>query len=121
MLKQITVLFLIAAISLQSFNKAVIYIGYAGNTAAFSRNCENKSQPVMHCNGKCQMMKKMHEQEKKDSQAPTRKLTVEDAISSKSWFFCTIRCACQEKPSHQLFIVRTAPGITRSHFHPPLV
>ena len=43
MLKQITVLFLIAAISLQSFNKAVIYIGYAGNTAAFSRNCENKS------------------------------------------------------------------------------
>ena len=85
MFKQITAGILLVAISLQILNRAVIYIDYYTNTAAFAKNCVNKARPMMHCNGKCQMMKKLQEQEKKDSQAPERRSFNDEIISSKSF------------------------------------
>ncbi|KEQ28253.1 hypothetical protein N180_01060 [Pedobacter antarcticus 4BY] len=43
---------------------------YYINTAKYANNCENKSRPKMHCQGKCQMMKKLidaEENEKKEA------------------------------------------------------
>ena len=48
-------------------------IGPYLNTAVFAKNCENKAKPALHCNGKCQMMKKMQETEKREQQLPERK------------------------------------------------
>lgn len=42
----------------------------------------------MHCNGKCQMMKKLKQEEKKDQQNPERKSENKNeiALSSRSFF-----------------------------------
>ena len=49
-------------------------VEYYANTSAFAKNCENKAKPAMHCNGKCQMMKKIKAAESKEQQMPERKM-----------------------------------------------
>ena len=71
----------------QTFSKSFIVADYYMNTGAFAKNCVNKAKPKMHCNGKCQMMKKLKEQEKKEEQVPERKAELKiDVLSSKSFF-----------------------------------
>lgn len=73
MLKQFAVIFLFAAFAVQTFNKAIVVFNYYTNTAAFAKNCENKARPMLHCNGRCQMMKKLKQEENKDKQNPERR------------------------------------------------
>jgi hypothetical protein len=40
------------------FSSQFIRLDYLLNRASFVKNCENKARPALHCNGKCQMMKK---------------------------------------------------------------
>lgn len=44
--------------------RTVILLDYYANTTAYARDCVNKAKPTMHCNGKCQVMKKLEQQEK---------------------------------------------------------
>lgn len=62
-----------AAFAVQTFERAVIVINYYTNTASFAKNCENKAKPMLHCNGRCQMLKKLKQEENKDKQNPERK------------------------------------------------
>jgi hypothetical protein len=73
MFKQLTAIFLMLAFAVQTFNRAVIVVDYYANTAAYAKNCINKARPAMHCNGKCQVMKKIQEEEKKDQENAERK------------------------------------------------
>ena len=61
------------AFLIQTFSKPFIIADYYANTADYAKNCINKLIPAMHCNGKCQMMKKLQEQEKKDQESSERK------------------------------------------------
>src|SRR5690242_8058288 len=86
MSKQFTALFLLLAFAMLVFNQAVIVADYFANTSSFAKNCENKSHPMMHCNGKCQMMKMLKAEEKKDQQNPERRIeNKNDVTSSKSF------------------------------------
>jgi len=78
----------LVAFAMQTFYKAFIVVDYFTNTKAFAKNCENKAIPQMHCNGKCQMMKKLKQEEKKDEQNPERKTENKNEIilSSKSFY-----------------------------------
>ena len=49
-------------------------VNYYLNTDTYAKNCENKAKPILKCNGKCQMTKKILEEHKKDEQAPERRL-----------------------------------------------
>jgi len=73
MFKQIATFLLLTAFAVQTFNRAVIVINYYTNTAAFAKNCENKAKPMLHCNGRCQMLKKLKQEENKDKQNPERR------------------------------------------------
>jgi hypothetical protein len=73
MLKQWLTIVLLAAFAVQTFNKAVIVFNYYTNTASFAKNCENKAKPMLHCNGRCQMLKKLKQEENKDKQNPERR------------------------------------------------
>ena len=59
MLKKIFAFILILAIAAQTFNQLTIVIDYYTNRAVYAKNCENKAKPMLHCNGRCQMMKKL--------------------------------------------------------------
>lgn len=121
-LKIITALVFLATFTCQTFYKAFIVFDYAANTAAYAKNCENKSRPKMHCNGKCQMMKKLKEQEKKDAQNPDRKNENknENILSSKSFFTNDLATFSPiEKKEFPRLPVAKEIKIARSIFHPP--
>lgn len=75
----------------------------------------------MHCNGKCQMMKKLKEEEKKDEQAPDRKAENKNelVLSSKS-FYPVLNFGIQLLKIYSLSIhPAKAVKMPRSFFHPP--
>lgn len=55
-------------------------LDYFANTTAYAKNCVNKAKPKLHCNGKCQMMKKIQQEEKKNQQIPERKSETNDLV-----------------------------------------
>lgn len=72
----------------QTFNQGLYCLDYLVRKKQYMERCINKARPQLHCNGKCQLMKKMQEQQKKEQgQAPELKLASRaEAISSKSFF-----------------------------------
>lgn len=121
MIRQIAAIFLLFAFAAQLFNRAAIIVDYYANTASFAKYCENKARPVMHCNGKCQMMKKLNAAEKKDQQHPSRKSNYNEEL-----VYC---CPPFGNPIvHSYCIVNTFPasfdasiakGVYTGIFHPP--
>lgn len=75
----------------QTFASPFIMLDYFINTAAYAKNCVNKAKPKMHCNGKCQMMKKMREEEKKEQQNSERKAEAKAKVLSSKSFFCSVK------------------------------
>ncbi|SEW38435.1 hypothetical protein [Chitinophaga arvensicola] len=57
----------------QSFSRVFIVVDYYANTSAFAEKCENKARPSMHCNGKCQMMKRLKQEDNRDNKSPDKK------------------------------------------------
>lgn len=67
-MKFILVPILILLVFAQTFSKWFVVIEYDLNKEFISKNlCINKARPKLHCNGKCQMMKKLAEEEKQNS------------------------------------------------------
>ena len=92
MFRQIAAILLLLAFSAQTFNRAVIMVDYYVNTASFIDKCENKAAPELDCEGKCQVTKKMKDENKKEQQNPERKANSHnEPISSKS-FYCSLPC-----------------------------
>jgi hypothetical protein len=120
MFKPLIASIILLAFVIQTFSGQVIQLNYYLNTGAFAKNCENKMKPKMHCNGKCQMMKKMQEEEKKDQQVPERKSTNKNVVLSSGSFFCSI--AAHLMIIQNIFPLKVFPApIHRSFsvFHPP--
>ncbi len=93
MKKELTYRQLIAGIFLiaffaQTFNSTLVFADYFTNTIKYAKNCENKARPKLHCNGKCQMMKKLQQEEKKDQENPERKSENKSVLilSTKSFY-----------------------------------
>ena len=114
------IILLLAALMAQTFNRAAIIFDYYVNPAAFAKNCENKAKPQLHCKGKCQMMKKLKQEEKKDEQNPDRKQ------ENKHEVICHHRFANLPNQLSSLAAIteasfRTGYPVDRSYaiFHPP--
>lgn len=88
MFKKITATILLLAFVSQTFAGPFVMLDYYLNTAAYAKNCINKARPKLHCNGKCQAMKKIQEEEKKEQQNAERKAEgkFQQVLSSKSAF-----------------------------------
>ena len=121
--RNILVIILLVAIGLQSFSKAIYIADYYVNNATYLKNCENKAKPKLQCNGKCQVKKKMQEEEKKDQENPDRKLEnkSEIIISSKSFFTTQIVQPNLDIDNHNKWFLDMGIVIDRSSsiFHHP--
>ena len=73
MWKQLTAALLVLAFTASTFCRTVIVLDYYANTASYAKACINKARLAMHCNGKCQMMKKLEQEEKNDQDNLERK------------------------------------------------
>lgn len=121
MFRQIAAISFILIFAANVFNRAVIVLDYYANTTAFARNCENKARPMLHCNGKCQMMKKLQEEEKKEQQNSERRDgSKTEIISSKSFFTSLAAAEANRSIIHSLqFPPSVSKGIASAIFHPP--
>lgn len=120
-LKKLAALILLLAFAAQTFSQPLMLLSYYFNNAAYAKDCINKARPKMHCNGKCQLMKKMKQEEKSEQQNPERKMeNKNEVLSSRSSFL-------QDLIFHSTFLSRvfvtlndnTEIKMPRSFFHPP--
>jgi hypothetical protein len=105
----------------ETFNGVFLVAGYYSNTQAFAVNCINKDKPQMHCNGKCQLQKKMDETNNKDRQNTERRNeTGLNILSSKS-FFASIESLLDISIKQKYFIADSVIPLNNSSqfFHPP--
>lgn len=112
---------LLAAFSAQTFQQAAWVLDYYTNTASFAARCENKALPKMHCNGKCQLMKKLQQEQKKDQERSERKENTSGPFFSQS-FSPLQHAALEPAPLLHFSHLHCLPstGFTSAVFHPPL-
>ena len=75
----------------------------------------------MHCNGKCQLEKKINTEDNSDKQNPERKNdTVNEVLSSKS-FFASVEMLLKPVFIKEYCIINSGVPVDRSSrfFHPP--
>lgn len=106
----------------QTFSQGVYYLNYIIDKAEYLAKCENKNRPKLQCNGKCLLMKRIQEQEKKEQeQAPQMKLANKaEVISSKS-FFPDYKEVAPTNSKPVYYIANSGTPIDRPgfFFHPP--
>lgn len=110
------------AFALQTFSRTFVVFDYFANTKAYTKKCENKARPKMHCNGKCQMMKKLKQEEKKDEQNPERKAENKNefVLSSKS-FYPTLKDNISAQKINFILVASSKPmKMPRSLLRPPI-
>ncbi|MEO6149508.1 MAG: hypothetical protein ABIP28_05080 [Mucilaginibacter sp.] len=67
MLRSFTAFVLIAALITSNFSRLFIYAGFEMNRNYIAAKlCVNKSRPMMHCNGKCYLAKKIKQAAEKE-------------------------------------------------------
>lgn len=113
---------LLIAFAAQTFSKAFLVVDYYARTDVYAANCENKDKPVLKCHGKCQMAKKIQQEEKKDEQNPERKVENKvEWLSSRSFFTALplqILPVTEKKGISAVTI--TLSTFPRDIFHPPI-
>lgn len=119
--RQLTAILLFLSFAAQVFNQNIVVLDFYRNRAIFAKACENKARPMMHCNGKCQLMKKLKEEEKKNQQNPTRKSENRDevvycqAMPVTPKLFAAPLLSCFSSCADTYF----PPGNCTDIFHPP--
>ncbi|MGB4843427.1 MAG: hypothetical protein WBP16_03115 [Ferruginibacter sp.] len=124
MFKPVTASILLIAFIAQTFTGPFIWLDYMANTAAYAQNCINKAKPKMHCNGQCQAMKKIQEEEKKDQQNSERKSESKTQVLSSKSFYAIIPAGIAILSKiKKSFSASDGDSIDRSFdiFHPPQV
>ena len=123
-MKFILVPILIALVFTQTFSKWLVVMEYKLNKDFITKNlCINKAKPKLHCNGKCQMMKRLAEEEKQNSENSTTnsfKIKIHELVLSDEIFRpvlpspAIIVTSYNEEPP---ILKHTSP--VASIFHPP--
>lgn len=122
MFKQLLAFILLMSFAAQTFNKVFIVVDYYVNTSAFAANCENKTKLFLKCNGKCQMMKELKEEEKKDHQYPDRRGENKNEIVLSDQSFFTILNHLSISGIQRNYLFTNEGKVVKMHrgiFHPP--
>jgi hypothetical protein len=95
--------------------------GYYINTPAYAINCINKNKPQMHCNGKCQLQKKMNSDETKNNPNAERKGGTGDEVLSSKTFFASVETLAMPFKHEKYFSINNTLTVDKSFsfFHPP--
>ena len=119
-MKKVAVIFILASLLVQSFSTLIILVNYQINKDYITQNfCENKSKPMMHCNGQCHLKKQLQKQEKNESTPvnPVKEKNVIQLFSQSQIFnFSDIETGSTIYSSYLLKEIKSsAPSV----FHPP--
>jgi hypothetical protein len=71
-LKKFIAILAFAGILLQTFSQVVIVAQFYANKDYIAKNlCENRNKPMMHCDGKCCLKKRLAKEGKNQAPSPT--------------------------------------------------
>jgi len=115
-------LILLLAFMAMSFSQAVVVVNFYANQDVIAKTlCENRDKPMMHCCGRCQLRKRLANQQNQDKDNPGRK-----ADNKNSTLFFQLAGSLLALPSIDLisssYASLTAPmPVDRAlpFFHPP--
>lgn len=116
------VIVLILAILTQSMSKGIILLSYFTNKQAYEKYCVNKARPQLHCDGKCQMAKKIKAEEERDQKDPLKNSLSSEVTMINENHFVSIH------PEFIALVIRedifphsigNVVDRSRSFFHPP--
>ncbi|NOU37531.1 MAG: hypothetical protein HOO89_02370 [Ferruginibacter sp.] len=101
----------------------LVRVDYALNTNKFAKSCINKAKPKLKCNGKCQMIKKIKDQEKKEEENNQKnKENNLLVLSSKSFFYLLEKVTFSSFSKAKFYNISSPlSDISYSFFHPPKV
>jgi len=123
-MKFIIVPILLILLASQTFSKWFIFLEFSLNKNYIAAKlCENRSRPVLKCNGKCQLMKKMKQEEKGDQDQPAGFKIMTGLVLSSKTFFANLPTGTGNMDKRFPFLIKLGIPIERSTdiFHPPSV
>ena len=123
-MKWIAGLILVFLVVIQSFTPWMVIGQYAINKEYISKNlCINKNLPKLHCNGKCQLMKKLAEEEKQNAPAESSLGKAHTfVLFSQEIELPEISGFAEMKSGWpSLYLSSAGKVLPRSIFHPPIV
>jgi len=115
--------FLLISFLIQTFSTSLLVVNFYANQKYIAANfCINKYKPEMKCCGKCQLTKKLKQEENTERHYPARKFeNKEEVISSKS-FFSTIKINSKIiKKLYPLYQENFFSPNSYTFFHPPSI
>ena len=120
-LKYTIVILLFTALIAHTFSRSLVLADYMVNLEAYKKACVNKTKPMMHCNGKCQMLKKLKKQEGDNgANTPAPKFNqIEVVLSSKSFFPSLNVISTHDITSFYTYNDDFSSNYLGSIFHPP--
>jgi len=112
---------MLLAVITQAGSNAFIVLSYHINTLSFAKDCENKLRPQLHCNGRCQMVKKLQSEENPNGHNIERKISNE--VNAFISFFCTVSPPFTAVQYAHFLIIddKNCKKMPRDCFHPPCV
>lgn len=92
------------------------------NRSFIAKNlCVNREKPMMHCNGKCYLSKKIKEQEKQDQQVPVSK---NEQFSIQPFFvpapFILANAGREIRVKYFIRNDHAIASVSSAIFHPPI-
>ena len=122
-LKYSLVILLLSSLIANTFSRSLVLADYLVNLESYKKACVNKAKPMMQCNGKCQMLKKIKKQEgESNTNMPAPKFIQQELILSSKSFYPTIEIfRTQENKFFYAFKSSFNSNYISSIFHPPEV
>lgn len=124
-MKGIAAVLLMVLLSVQTFSKWVWALDYQWNKAYISQNlCVNKSKPQLHCNGKCQLAKKLAEDESNNkplSGAASPKNNTSDVFFRQDIEAPELILTNLPQKHQAFYLMRPCRYNTAAVFRPPIV
>lgn len=120
-LKYSLVILLFSSLIAHTFSRSLVLADYLVNLESYKKACVNKAKPMMHCDGKCQMLKKIKKQEgESNTNAPAPKFNQQELILSSKSFYPTIEIFRTQKSKYfYAFKSSLNSKYISSIFHPP--
>jgi len=121
-LKVPVTILLALAIFTQSMSRGIILLSYYTNKQAYERYCVNKARPQLHCDGKCQLGKKLKAEEEQDKKDPLKSSSFSEIVMicqvNDFKIEAPVYTRLKEKIPHPLSIGQLSDW-SASCFHPP--
>jgi hypothetical protein len=109
----------------QSFSRLVVYAAFYANRHFIEQNlCVNRSRPWLHCNGLCQLRKKLADDNKHDSDSPAQKAANElSAFFFHQLAFHSVKTIPTglSTPLNGYYIPLVSQACPDGTFHPPAI